>query len=43
MVRLKRLLAPFIAATLFTGALHAQAEQRTLRVYNWFDYITRRP
>jgi putrescine transport system substrate-binding protein len=40
MVRLKRLLAPFIAATLFTGALHAQAEQRTLRVYNWFDYIT---
>ena len=40
MVRLKRLLAPFIAATLFTGALQAQAEQRTLRVYNWFDYIT---
>lgn len=40
MVRLKRLLAPFIAATLFAGALHAQAEQRTLRVYNWFDYIT---
>ena len=40
MVRLKRLLAPFIAATLFTGALQAQAEQRTLRVFNWFDYIT---
>jgi putrescine transport system substrate-binding protein len=40
MARLKRLLAPIIAATLFTGALQAQAEQRTLRVYNWFDYIT---
>ncbi|MFG0410860.1 polyamine ABC transporter substrate-binding protein [Pseudomonas sp. FYR_11] len=40
MVRLRRLLAPFIAATLFTGALQAHAEQRTLRVYNWFDYIT---
>ncbi|WGV22517.1 MULTISPECIES: polyamine ABC transporter substrate-binding protein [unclassified Pseudomonas] len=40
MARLKRLLAPFIAATLFAGALQAQAEQRTLRVYNWFDYIT---
>jgi len=40
MARLKRLLAPFIAATLFTGALQAHAEQRTLRVYNWFDYIT---
>ena len=40
MARLKRLLAPLIAATLCTGALQAQAEQRTLRVYNWFDYIT---
>ncbi|WP_264310978.1 polyamine ABC transporter substrate-binding protein [Pseudomonas putida] len=40
MTRLKRLLAPLIAATLCTGALQAQAAQGTLRVYNWFDYIT---
>src|SRR5690606_22139595 len=40
MIRLKRLLAPFIAAGLVAGALQAHAEQRTLRVYNWFDYIT---
>ena len=40
MTRLKRLLAPLVAAGLFAGALQAHAEQRTLRVYNWFDYIT---
>lgn len=40
MVRIKRLLAPLVAASLLAGALTAHAEQRTLRVYNWFDYIT---
>lgn len=38
MNRLKRLIAPALCATLLSGAVHA--EERTLRVYNWFDYIT---
>ena len=40
MTRLKRLLAPLLCTTLLAGSLQAVAEQRTLRVYNWFDYIT---
>lgn len=40
MKRLKRLFAPLLVAGLAAGALQAHAEQRTLRVYNWFDYIT---
>jgi len=39
MNRLKRLIAPALCASLLCGAVQA-AEQRTLRVYNWFDYIT---
>ncbi|WP_397450650.1 polyamine ABC transporter substrate-binding protein [Pseudomonas sp. NA-150] len=35
----KRLIAPVLCATLLCGAVQAE-EQRTLRVYNWFDYIT---
>ena len=35
---LKRFIAPALCATLLSGAV--QAEDRTLRVYNWFDYIT---
>ncbi|SFO01416.1 putrescine transport system substrate-binding protein [Pseudomonas sp. NFACC24-1] len=38
MNRLKRFMAPAVCAALLCGA--AQAEERTLRVYNWFDYIT---
>ena len=38
MNRLKRFIAPALCATLLGGAVHA--EERTLRVYNWFDYIT---
>lgn len=40
MATIKQLLAPLVAAVLCAGTLPAQAEQRTLRVYNWFDYIT---
>ena len=39
MKALIRLLAPAFAATLLAGAVQAD-DQRTLRVYNWFDYIT---
>src|SRR5438128_1730772 len=38
MNRLKRFIAPALCATVLSGAVHA--EDRTLRVYNWFDYIT---
>ena len=38
MNRLKRLMAPMLCASVLSGAVHA--EERTLRVYNWFDYIT---
>jgi len=38
MIRLKRSMAPALCAMLLCGAV--QAEERTLRVYNWFDYIT---
>ncbi|MGA3825756.1 polyamine ABC transporter substrate-binding protein, partial [Pseudomonas chlororaphis] len=38
MNRLKSYIAPALCAALLGGA--AQAEERTLRVYNWFDYIT---
>ena len=38
MNRLKRFIAPALCATVLSGAVHA--EERTLRVYNWFDYIT---
>ncbi|WP_223460890.1 polyamine ABC transporter substrate-binding protein [Pseudomonas sp. GL-RE-19] len=38
MNRLKRFIAPALCAALLSGAV--QAEQRTLRVYNWSDYIT---
>ena len=40
MTRLKRLLAPLLCTSLLAGSVTAVAEQRTLRVYNWFDYIT---
>ena len=39
MKTLKRLLAPTLFASLLAGVVQAD-EQRTLRVYNWFDYIT---
>jgi putrescine transport system substrate-binding protein len=39
MNRLKRLIAPALCAALSAGATQAD-EARTLRVYNWFDYIT---
>lgn len=38
MSRLKQFIAPALCAALLSGAAHA--EERTLRVYNWFDYIT---
>ena len=38
MQRLKRLMIPALCASLLGTAAHA--EERTLRVYNWFDYIT---
>jgi putrescine transport system substrate-binding protein len=38
MNRLKRFIIPTLCATVLSGAVHA--EERTLRVYNWFDYIT---
>ena len=38
MNRLKRLIAPTLCAMILSSAAHA--EERTLRVYNWFDYIT---
>ena len=38
MTRFKPLLASLMCAGLACAALPAQAEQRTLRVYNWFDY-----
>ncbi|BCQ65900.1 hypothetical protein PBOI14_76500 [Pseudomonas sp. Boi14] len=41
MQRLKRLMIPALCASLLGTAAHA--EERTLRVYNWFDYITPRP
>ena len=40
MTRLKHLLAPLLCAALAAASHSASAEQRTLRVYNWFDYIT---
>jgi hypothetical protein len=36
--RLKRFIVPALSALVLSGAAHA--EERTLRVYNWFDYIT---
>ncbi|UZE29099.1 polyamine ABC transporter substrate-binding protein [Pseudomonas asplenii] len=38
MNRLKRFIAPALCAAVLSAT--AQAEDRTLRVYNWFDYIT---
>jgi len=38
MNRLKHCIAPALCAALLSAAVHA--EERTLRVYNWFDYIT---
>ncbi|MGH8411556.1 MAG: extracellular solute-binding protein, partial [Pseudomonas sp.] len=38
MKNLKRLIVPALCATVLGGGAHA--EERTLRVYNWFDYIT---
>ena len=38
MTRLKRLIVPALGALVLSGVAHA--EERTLRVYNWFDYIT---
>ena len=38
MKQLKHALAPALCAALLSANAHA--EERTLRVYNWFDYIT---
>ncbi len=38
MNRLKHCMAPALCAALLSFGAHA--EERTLRVYNWFDYIT---
>src|SRR5476651_2680666 len=38
MSRLKHFIAPALCAAFLSSAAHA--EERTLRVYNWFDYIT---
>jgi len=40
MITLKHMLAPLLAVGLLSSTIQVQAEQRTLRVYNWFDYIT---
>ena len=34
----KRLIASALCAAMLSAGAHA--EERTLRVYNWFDYIT---
>jgi putrescine transport system substrate-binding protein len=39
MLKIRQLLAPALCMALTTGAALAE-EPRTLRVYNWFDYIT---